>query len=545
MHRHLKDLFYILLLAAIIVTFMWFVGKDITAFGSQYDEAWRGSMAIGIMNNEYDAAYVYLNAFGRRWPVMHKIRDGFPLQNYIIMMFFAIYEPGLLVMRMAGLCILSLFILAGYCLCRLWYGKRAAFISIVLMAVSPTFTTSKNFLIYNKMFMVLFFIISMILLTLWYKNKKLWMLFSGGFILGMGLSISLAMLYFIMALLVCYLLLFRKTLEINLSQKFIFILSVIAGNFGMLLNFIFAKLNYFKVFYECLTGSSLSGVDNLAYLTNLNVRVKQLWLILQGRANEWTVGVIEGNVFFPYVFLCSGVLLLLMCICKKCEYGKKGMFAVLFPLLVFLQTPFTVTTLLYDAVMVLWPFPDIIIALCVSELWRYFDNKRLYFLKGTVFRYGFLGRVLLIFLILFLVGAQLRVGIGYLSELRKTQGVFLWSKDAGEGLAEYLLKNKIKSPVCLSWGIMRNIHLLTRGECRPVEAFSRKEPSEKLKSFWRERIKDSSNVYILAGGAVRRRKGFENFKDFVETEGKQVNLEKEFYDRAGNRVFEVYKICNK
>jgi len=313
--------------------------------------------------------------------------------------------------------------------------------------------------------------------------------------------------------------------------------------------------------------TSYYGVDNLAYLSNLQVRWGHLRALLEG-SSFWYLGGIHRDLIFPLAFWASMGLILacglrlafspsvqlrgssLAAADKSCPWevgrsptdglwtrGLRGCRSIrpLFPLvmmvLMVLQSGVTVSGLWPEHYLLLLPFPQLSIALGLDLLRRHLRSRRLV--------------AWLPFLVLaVLVAGQLRIDLLYHRSLARSGG-FSAHSDANYKLAQYL-HSKERPVVAMDWGIRAPVQFLTQGQINPVERFgfqSLDRPPDGFAADMTPYLEDRDTYYIFHAPVETIYKGRrEAFEELVLQRGLVPDGKRIIYDRSARPLFVVMEV---
>ncbi|MEA3459907.1 MAG: hypothetical protein U9R11_04440, partial [Chloroflexota bacterium] len=181
--------------------------------------------------------------------------------------------------------------------------------------------------------------------------------------------------------------------------------------------------------------------------------------------------------------------------------------------------------------LILLPLPQLAIAAGVSL-----------FLRRGLGKPALVAAVLTVAL---LIGGDLWVDWRYHQALAYCGGLRAHS-DAIYKLAEYLDEQGIASPLAMDWGIKTSVQFLTLGRVNPMELFGYESTMDVDPAFegcLAPFLENPDSLFIFhskeATAFQGRRKAFERL---AEAGGKKLRVEKIFYDRGGEPVFELVRV---
>jgi len=535
-----------LILVFFICVYLCFAIKDITLPGINFDEGTVASEAINLLKNK-NTHYVFITDsifLGRRLPLMMSYYDPI-LGSYLLLPFFSLFGISVFSLRGSVIFFALLALILAYILTKKMFNRKAAFIAILLLVTSPDFILSTRILNFFFSYTFFFSMAALFCFMRWRESNQARYFFLGAFLLGMGLSASLWFITPLIAIPVAALIAFgRKELAGKTRRIFIYFLGLIfflLGSFSLFYaNFInkstfFMTGEYiFKHFRD--TGSNMSNLD---YLTNITQRFKHLLYLLEQRGLVNEVFILgEGNVFFKYVFFFSLFWLIVSLFFRKNLYFKKTkiLFIILVAGIIFMLSPFTLSSFHISYLTMLTPYLQIIIALGLIEFSWCFKERILK--KISI--------ALVCFTILALAGANMKAMKGYYADMRRVGGHSLWS-DAIYELADWIKKVKPSNVVALTFGFSRNLYFLLGGEVyiqdiHSSSGFNFEEGEQNFKDIVTTHfLKDEKTRYLVNVQWCDQR-AYELFKKIVNSAGKRLVEDKLFYQRDGKPVFMVYSV---
>jgi 4-amino-4-deoxy-L-arabinose transferase-like glycosyltransferase len=553
--------------------------------GLDTDEAFNGVVSNNILRDVSDIANAqclqsYVSISGKIIPVMAAQYSG-PIIPYLARPFIALFGPGAFALRLCGILILAILLLFIYRLAGVWFGRRVGLLAALLTATNLSFVQYSRVGMFRvEIFVMAFFWIGLYLLIRYSQGKNFFFFCLGCLSLGLGFCTKITFLYYLVGLVPAYLILGRK---LNLLRGFNFkktllsIFSFCLGSFFIIIyNFKQPGITFKQLFFALTdikaTGQNTIGMpaNNLNYLYNLSVRISDLSGLLKGDLfTRWDWGVTRSSTLEKFLPAAAGLAVIAM---------LWGLFAALFLpglsqlirrrllflytvyLALFFATPFTLSSFNQGHLLIIFPFPQVILALFLVYLGRGIKRKSKVF--GKVFLWG---------LILPVVSLNIYMNIYFNLEMKRTGGYGRWSTAVSE-LVEYLQRKNIVSPVMFGYALHANLIFLTDNKIAPeiydkfhaplnrsvyAELFSSKSPvfyltltpeENKLKAMLNcqpgevkgpgENLCAQLMDYSGEEGTDYR----DLFLSFVRESGKKKELEKVFLNRAGAPVYWLYRI---
>jgi len=239
------------------------------------------------------------------------------------------------------------------------------------------------------------------------------------------------------------------------------------------------------------------------------------------------------NPVMVIIFTISILGLIPIAIIKRNSYRKKRFYLILIFGVMFLTSIFTASNFNPMQLIIFLPLVAIIISVFFDSVIRTKNKK--------------LNHVLFSIPITVLILTNSFVLYQYNAELERTGGVGFFSEEISN-LSEYLLENDYNNVIALDWGFTKGIYVHTQGEINGKEIFQYPNAKgitnyDKFVEKLEESFEDPTNVYL-----IRPEYGEQAFpvwdllKETVELSDKELLLIKEFYQRDGKPVFQIYKI---
>ena len=497
--------------------------------GLYYDEAADAVPAMQITLGQevelFNQSGIWLG--DRAFPVMVMDYVG-AVNTYALLPFFALFGVDVLSLRLMTVTVGVLVIILSYLFTKELFNRGVAAITVLLLAVHPSFVFWSRQGIYVTSVMGVMAMGSLLALLKWHKSGKGIYFYIGCFLLGLGLSAKILFVWFIIALGVMYALLrlLGNVRRFTLKQ-FALGLLVFGAGAWMILLYNIEKQGTIAVISKNLVTSQY-GVSNLDFLQNLSARLQNFRVLLEG-GHFWYLGGLFSNRLYPYVLLAalaSVFVFLLVRRAAKSDRLKIG-FIVGLIALVLVQSCFTISGLWPTHLLILLPLSQMVIAISVSLLRRLAPFGKAALLLGAV-------AVTALFI------RDLQVDLQYHRALRETRG---WShhSDAIYRLASFLDGQEEAEPIAMDWGIKTSVQILTQGRVSPVEIFQySQEPNSTFFDWLYGNLMNPNCLYIFhaeESTVFPRYKAFEEFSHKFE---KKVNLEQTIAQHDGKAVYLIY-----
>jgi hypothetical protein len=291
-------------------------------------------------------------------------------------------------------------------------------------------------------------------------------------------------------------------------------------------------------------GRSYYGVDNTAYCSNLLIRLEQVDTLLRGD-HLWYLGGVFANPWAPWIALAllgSGLLVGL----RTRPLPRAVIPPFLLALLV-AQSAFTVSDLFITHYALLLPLIPLVGGLGSAGLLARGIRPMAQPQGGSMALPGL--QLLLAAPILVVVlgwaAGDLWTTVRYHRALT-TSGGHATHSSAIYDLASYLERGGLTAPLALDWGLAASVHFLTAGQVSPIEVFGY-AGLDAADAGFTERIgpflTNPDNVYLahVAEQTIFRGR-VEALAALAQAEGLGLQEEARFAERSGRPLFVVYRV---
>jgi len=558
----------VLLIGAALVLFLALAGYQLGLPGLHYDEAKEaGNNALqllrGLPVQTFRGAGLRLGH--RLLPLMVQDYIG-ALNVYLAVPFLALFDISVPALRLLPLLTAAVALVLLYILAAEAFGRPAAVIATLLLAVNPSFSFWSRQGVFVTNITTTLALASSLTGLRWWRHRRPRDLYLTAFLWGLGIYAKLLFIWVVGTALVLLLIgrLWRKAggksappgnrlvpihlalvvlcFLIPLSPLIVFNLQT-----GGTLSSIFDNLS-----------SSYYGVRNAAFAANLAVRLRQLFSLLRGD-HLWYLGGRFANDAAPWLAVSLIAGLLLISLVRSLHRPRPSSFLppascllppasclsppasclsppascllpLVFSLLVVVQSCFTVSDLFITHYAILLPFVFLAVGAAAVGLIRWGGHLLFVPVLAALIWWG---------------AGDLRVTVQYHRALATTGGHAAHS-DAIYHLAEYLDEHGYRSPLVLDWGIEAPIYFLTAGRVQPVEIFGYKRldaPDESFAERLRSLLRDPSNVYLFHAPEETVFQGRrEAFDRLVAEAGLVSRVEEVFYERSGHMLFVLTRV---
>jgi 4-amino-4-deoxy-L-arabinose transferase-like glycosyltransferase len=541
-----------------VVVFLWLAVLQLPLPGLHYDEAFEMVPAVQVLRGESPDTFRQngVKIGGQLYPLMTQDYIG-AINTYAAAPFLLVFGFNVTSIRLLGVTIGLVTLLLTYGFARRLLGSQAAAISVLLLAVSPSFVFwSRQGVFVTSVTAAIGVAAAWSWVTWWETKRTRWALI-GSFLFGFGLYAKFLFLWIILSLAVsaAVLLVFRSVLR---EEKWIAALRRTVIERQVTWSRLFLCAAFFALgispllIYNVQTGGTISsvgsnlttsyyGTNNLAFLSNLGERLSQLFSVIVG-SQFWYLGDSSTNPLAAALFILSGVALQFSFVRYR---GDSQSSRALAPMLVVLFTVVascaTVSALWITHFAVLVPWLSLAIGAGVVQAVRVLTEAKP------------LGKIcsdaMLIGLILLTAGAgvvEAGQSIHYHRSLSISGGLSDHS-DAIYELAQWLRqaeqRDKDIPVVAMDWGLAASVSFLTQGSVDPVEAFGYEwetgdQFAERLTGF----VGNPSTLYLWRAPDAVVFDRSQEFRQIYQPLNKQEDIVAAFYDRSGKPVYGVTRL---
>ncbi len=482
----------------------------------------------------------WLELGGRVFPLQSEHYVGAVL-HYFVMPFVRWLGPTPYAVRLPCVLLSAAGLLCFYRFARDSFGKRAALLAASALATSPAFVQYSRIAFHREeIFSICFLWAALACFSDYAENKRAASIRLGCLSLGLGFAAKITFLWYLVALAAALAAtrrlsgLLRNPLLLRegigffaLGSAFFLIYNLRHGwpSLALLLNSLAAP--------TAVDGVPKGGVVNLRYLPHLVERTRQSIGLLAGAigpARDW--GVVESwGLRAGGYCLAIAASAALSCVAyqawrdRESKAGRRLRFLLAFYVVVFLQTPFTVSTLDPGHLLVLLPLPQLALGLCLDRAGAKPAAKAL---AGAAFAA--------------VLAFNAWTNAHFLSGMRADGGRGRWSAGVYE-LARFLSESRIDAPVMFGFALRENLAYLTGGRVVPV--ICREDAPARIAEAF-ERSATHGRLFVLwAASDDESASRWRQFLEFGERRGRRSRLVKTFVNGAGRPVYWVFELARK
>ena len=344
-----------------------------------------------------------LRFFDRYFPIAGHVSFAGATEIYMQIPIFVALGTNRFSLRLLPILMSFCGLVAIFSVCKSWFGRTVANLSCLLLASHPVFIFwSRQGHDTEAVFMIPFFWMGLYFFNKYRlgKRRNTLPLCLGSLLFGLGYSFKITFLYYLVAMAVTLLLIQRRRFmaELNFRRFLLGIAWFLLGNTLTIIYYLRSGAQALRLMLDSLFSPTPNGISNLDYFTNLSTRFEQFYeVILQGElwdhywfrvlcnqterpaALSWA-----WNYVFAFAFFAAFASLPFL-IGRNIEYPKKKVgFVYVFFIAVFLQVPFTISALSPHHLLVLYPFPQIILSLSLCSLASVFRRRRLWIIAWVI-----------------------------------------------------------------------------------------------------------------------------------------------------------------
>ncbi|HEY3340395.1 MAG TPA: glycosyltransferase family 39 protein, partial [Anaerolineae bacterium] len=475
-------------LAVAVSVFLYISFHQLALPGLYYDEALDLAPMLQVMHGEPTALLRGMGfALGNyTYPIMLMDYMG-SLNGYLSLPFMALLGPGVVAARAEPIFFSAVTIVLAYALARAWFGRGAAALTALLLAVNPSFIWFSRQGISVTSVMTVFSLGSLLLLNRWLRESNRYLrietgepqistlktpisnlyLVAAGLLLGLGLWAKLIFLWWIVALgamALVWLITSPGQLGLKLARIVRAALWVLPGVFIGAAPLIYYNLHdllgqpfdlhnayTLGLLFKSIGQPTDYGVNNLDFWANLQKAIADFNVFVDG-SYFWYNGVPYSNIYaVPAFVIAVGVGSCLAFVRREWRKWLAVLCAVAVTVLV---SAFTVSGLWATHLFIMLPLPQIVVA--VAAVW----------LGSTVAQWlggrrphapsPLLTGLIVVVLLVVPVWRDLWVNEQQHTTLTRTGGSGRFS-DAVYKLATHLDTEHIAAPIALDWGIEKSV----------------------------------------------------------------------------------------
>lgn len=543
-------------------------GHSIRLPGPYYDEVLQSVAAISTLRGGIDGQFPQvagsvISIGGHSLPLLILPYLG-SIQAAILSLVYWLAGISVPVMRAAFITLGIVPLIFTYLFAKRFLDYPAAFLAVFFLALDPTYIFSVRSDNGPVLVMLICKLGALYFFTLWWQKSRFTGLVLGAFLCGVGLYDKLNFGWFMAACALAVGILYgrqawQKAAALRRSRILIPLAFFCLGASPQIAYQVLTKGKFLRNLPALLTNQTPFGIDNANFLPNFIYRLKSLWRLLSGyEILEFYTTSFNGHHFeyekgclaYPilqWLFILALVMLGIQRFTRKRQAlnSRKLLFLSSCVFLMVLFSAFTPTNLVYHHLLVVYPFPHLIAAYGLTRLpgmMKPLKFKvpflRLKFNAVQSFAGGLV--------VLALLTSTVTV-FTYYRVLEESGGTGMWS-DAIYDLSAYL-DGDDRTVILMDWGLSLNLIFLSKGELRTEEVWQDFLYSVEHSPEMENLIQEPGGVFIFhtprytGVNEITTHDGPRlTFFQTVESLGKIAVLEKRFYQRDGDPIYELYVV---
>lgn len=534
---------------AVLIVFFVLCWHQITLPGLHPDEAQEVvplvQIARGVPFETLREHGVWLG--GQRFPVMIQDYIG-TVNTYLYAPFAALFGINVESLRLMSVLTSMVTLLLVQQLGRVWGGRWVGVGAMLLLAMQPSFIFWSRQGVYVTFITVPLTLGAMLCGWHWWRGRgaRPVLLYAGTFLLGLGLSAKLLVVWVVFGVGGAFALLYGlpRLREVARARSLVPLGIVFTWRTLITAGACFAAGLAMLIIYNLQVGGTLAilrdfggtsyyGVDNRSIWQNFLGRVDNLRVTLTGEQFWYlTGGALHHNALWwsmlPVLAGVAGVAT----VWRAREQWRVFAFPIVAVVLMLALSVFTVSALWATHMAIVMPFPALGVALWLGLIARAMVGKWAIARVGVV---AFVG---------VLVAGDVAVTRDYHADLSKTGG-FL-----GHSVAIYRLIEKVNNEpdttlYALDWGIQNQVRFLSAGTRQPIDiAGTDFTPDAGFEGRVVASLDNKDALYLFhaEGDTVFQRR--EAFLDILVRNGYTPAEIEVIYDYSGRPVFEIVRITH-
>jgi 4-amino-4-deoxy-L-arabinose transferase-like glycosyltransferase len=525
--------------------------------GLNYDETLDAVPAMQVVQHQRVDSFATLKLGGRSWPLMTMPYVGVTTTN-LLMPVFALFGASVATVRGTAVLIGLISLLLSFGFLREIFDRRVAALSILLLAVNPSFVFWSRMGAWVQLVLFPITILALWFLFRWYRRRQPAYLVLAAFMLGMGMGTHIQFFWMWVALSLAWLVLSpwvgagrgwrRWTWPWSRTKPGVWLLSLAALLLGTtpLLIYNVRTQGTFEYALDSVAAQEMGRVPGLQGAGAAAVQILRDALAMALRTFEtllngdWFGSKLGGPYHNPIAVGAFGLALIVIFVLalrRKLTYRwKRIAFLLVLLVSIVLQSVIVTSAESTHHLLIVWPIPQALVSVAVFCLVDTLSPASRARRKTCL---AVLGAAAVI-----LVGAELLTTCRYHRVVTRTGGVGLFS-DAIYTLAADLEKPGAPQPIAMDWGFRRNLQLLTRNRVDAAEWFTYTPPEEsEYVGYVQDLISHNPDVLYLFH--VPKYTAFpghwEVFEDVAYRHHLSPVLWKTYYQRDGVPVYQAYTL---
>jgi 4-amino-4-deoxy-L-arabinose transferase-like glycosyltransferase len=542
--------------------------------GIYYDEVLQAVPAIAALKGTVNGPMVLLKGsvitlHGHSFPLLILPYLG-ATQAAVLTAAFAIAGVSVLTMRATFIGLGILPLVFTYYFTRRLFDTKTALIGSLLLATDPTYIFSIRSDNGPTAIMMICKMGALWCLLAWWQDCRAGYLYGAAFLCGFGLYDKVNFVWFLGALVVAAVCLYGRDLvtRIRHSPLSLWLIAMFWFSVGASVLLAYTALTRGGVFRSVpavASGQTAFGVDNSDLLGNFVHRAETFVGLLQGYTildfytssfagyhYPYSRGLFPMTALSALIVVALALLLVQTALRSRwVQHPRKALLLLMLTALIVGASTITPTNLMYHHLLVAYPFLHLFAAQFLVSIPAILLPRRSQqqphrpaAWRGK--RWGWRVSVLVVSVALV---SNLGVVANYYRVLGQTGGIGMWS-DAIYSLSDYLAGDQ-RTIVCLDWGINLNLLALSDGELHTQELWQQFLYSGDYSPEMADLIAQPNHVFVFhapkyTGIYTIAPEDYPRitFLKTVVATGRTAVLEKRFFQRNGDELFELYTVVS-
>jgi hypothetical protein len=409
----------------------------------------------GLNGEEADEGYIALSIIkAKEFPLMKHEYTGV-IVSYLLAPVIGLFGAKVAVLRMFATLWIVLGVILAYSITNAWFGKRMAMIFLLLVLSNAYFFQTIKLGFFIETTILFTFFMGSVYMLWWYFSsgrKNYSLVFFSALLFGLGLSQKIIFLYYVIAIILCYLLMGRK-IKIRANESMSALFGFLIGCLPLILYNIKNNFPTLNLLLGCLFYNTRCGISNTGYLNNLWIRCLQLWEILKGEIvfrPDWGISTKTVDFITPVIFSISLVWVIAGAFLISLAHIRKRILLIcFFYLIVFMLTPFTVSNIAQYHLWIIFPFPWLVMSFFMDSLIENYGRKRLI-------------SQLFYFFIAAIISLNLLMNLLYSVQMRSNKDKYSWYWSCNiYDITKYLTNSNITKVGVFVWEVHKNLQFLS------------------------------------------------------------------------------------
>jgi hypothetical protein len=517
------------LLLAVSFAFLGFSLYQIDLPGLYGDELDKVVPTVALLTGQPLWVAWYKTILGFRILLSFTDRIG-PVLSYLPMPFISFFGYTPFALRLSSIMCGWLTLIFAYFGAKIWFGPKVARYGIAITAVSPVFIFLQRMGYYNYGPVTLFTSLTFLFWARYISNRNSYALWAGALFAGIAIDTALQAVFVLIPMALIGLL-FWDTIRPRFRELFIALcVFLVAGSpiMGMTLKSggAFQRIGW--------SGSHSGSLTLAGFVDTLSEEVLHFRGMLGGLdgVQVGSIGKDIRNLWMNYAFGLSILVLAVFFLFAKDkkDFVRRSAAPVLITSFGLFLTGFLLRDRITYQLIVLWPFPLMVVGTGLAQVHRLFG------------RFSLIAAGLACALVM----TQANVAIKT-HQLLSQSGGRVFTSSQIYSLANYFKERPELRPIAMDWGLTNQIYYLTGGKVLPEalhgwwpkDGIPPDEFDAKMLKEWQN--KDNVYLFLGPGNGLDR---YPHFEELAKATNRRLWLEKVFYEGDDTIAYRLYRVSN-